>query len=53
MAVNNNEELLKRISRLVRQNQELEENLRILEKLNEKLISENEKIKSFNREDNS
>jgi adenylate cyclase len=47
MAVNNNEELLKRISRLVRQNQELEENLRILEKLNEKLISENEKIKSF------
>jgi adenylate cyclase len=49
MAVNNNEELLKRISRLVRQNQELEENLKILETLNEKLISENEKIKSFNR----
>jgi len=48
MTVNNNEELLKRISRLVRQNQELEENLRILEKLNEKLISENEKIRSFN-----
>ena len=48
MAVNNNEELLKRIARLVRQNQELEENLRILEKLNEKLTIENEKIKTVN-----
>jgi adenylate cyclase len=48
MAVNNNEELLKRIARLVKQNHELEENVRILEKLNEKLNRENEKIKSFN-----
>jgi adenylate cyclase len=47
MEVNNNEELLKRIARLVRQNQELEENLKILEKLNEKLLSENEKFKSY------
>jgi adenylate cyclase len=47
MAVNNNEELLKRIARLVKQNQELEENVRILEKLNDKLSRENEKIKSF------
>jgi adenylate cyclase len=48
MALNNNEELLKRIARLVKQNQELEENVRILEKLNDKLTSENDKIKSFN-----
>lgn len=48
MAANNNEELLKRIARLVKQNQELEENVRILEKLNEKLQSENEKIRAFN-----
>ena len=45
MAVNNNEELLKRIARLVKQNQELEENIRKLEKLYEKLFSENERIK--------
>jgi adenylate cyclase len=48
MAVNNNEELLKRIARLVKQNQELEENVRLLEKLNDKLLGENEKIRSFN-----
>jgi hypothetical protein len=47
MAVNNNEELLKRIARLVKQNQELEDNVRILEQLNDKLIRENEKIKSL------
>jgi adenylate cyclase len=45
MALNNYEELIKRIARLVRENQELEENLRILEKLNQKLTSENEKFK--------
>jgi adenylate cyclase len=48
MAVNNNEELLKRIARLVKQNQELEDNVRILEKLNDRLTRENEKIKTFN-----
>jgi adenylate cyclase len=48
MAVSNNDELLKRISRLVKQNQELEENIRKLEKLYEKLNRENEKIKALN-----
>ena len=47
MAVSNNEELLKRIARLVKQNQELEEHIRKLEKLNEKLTRENEKIKTL------
>ena len=47
MAENTNEELVKRIVRLVKQNQELEEHIRKLEKDNEKLISENEKIKSL------
>jgi class 3 adenylate cyclase len=44
MAENTNEELVKRIARLVKQNQELEEHIRKLEKDNEKLISENDKI---------
>ena len=48
MAVSNNEELLKRIARLVKQNQELEENLRTLERLYEKLNRENEKFKALN-----
>jgi adenylate cyclase len=47
MAVNNNEELLRRIARLVRQNRELEENIRKLEKLYEKLTTENERIKAL------
>ncbi len=47
MPLNNNEELLKRIARLVKQNQDLEENVRLLEKLNEKLLRENDKIKIF------
>jgi adenylate cyclase len=46
MAANNYEELLRRIARLVKQNKELEENLRLLEKLNDKLSRENEKIKA-------
>jgi adenylate cyclase len=45
MSAINNEELVKRISRLARQNQELEEHIRILEKMNEKLIRDNQKIK--------
>jgi adenylate cyclase len=48
MAVSNIEELLNRIARLVKQNQELEENLRTLQKLFEKLSLENEKIKTLN-----
>ena len=48
MAVSDNEELLKRIARLVKQNQELEEHIRKLEKLNEKLTAENEKFKTLN-----
>jgi class 3 adenylate cyclase len=48
MAASNIEELLKRIARLVKQNQELEENLRTLEKLYDKLTRENERIKAFN-----
>ncbi len=44
MTASNNEELLKRIARLVKQNQELEENIRKLEKLYEKLARENEKL---------
>jgi len=48
MSVSNNDELLKRIARLVKQNQELEETLRKLEKLNEKLGRENERYRSLN-----
>ncbi len=49
MAANNYEELLKRIARLVKENQELEENIKVLERLNEKLTVENEKFKSQHR----
>lgn len=42
----NNEELVKRISRLAKQNQELEELIRQLVKQNEKLQSENERLKT-------
>ena len=48
MTVTNNEEFLKRIARLAKQNQELEEHIKKLEKLNEKLTRENEKIKALN-----
>jgi class 3 adenylate cyclase len=47
MSVSNDEELLKRIARLARQNQELEESIRKLEKLNEKLNRENERFRSL------
>ena len=47
MAASKNEELLKRIARLVKQNQELEENIRKLEKLYEKLAGENERLKAL------
>ena len=47
MPVTNNEELVKRIARLARQNQELEEHIRKLEKMNEKQTRDNEKIEAF------
>src|SRR5664279_3895224 len=47
MSMNNNEELVKRISRLAKQNQELEERIKDLEKINERLIRDNQKIKSL------
>jgi adenylate cyclase len=46
MTAINSEELVKRISRLVKQNQELEEHLKKLEKINEKLTRDIEKYKS-------
>ena len=42
----NSEELIKRIAKLARQNQELEEHLKKLIKQNEKLAGENEKLKT-------
>ena len=47
MSAVNIDELVRRISRLAKQNQELEEQLKKLEKLNEKLTKENEKQKSL------
>ena len=47
MPVTNNEALVKRIARLARQNQELEEHIRKLEKMNEKLTRDNEEIEAF------
>lgn len=42
----NNDELVKRISRLAKQNQELEEHIKKLEKINEKLTRDLEKFRS-------
>jgi len=50
MISGNNEELLKRIAKLARQNQELEEHIRELHKQNEKLAGENEKLKAERQE---
>ncbi|MDX9726353.1 MAG: adenylate/guanylate cyclase domain-containing protein [Bacteroidales bacterium] len=50
MISGNNEELLKRIAKLARQNQELEEYIRELQKQNENLAGENEKLKSEHHE---
>jgi class 3 adenylate cyclase len=47
MPVTDNEELLKRIARLVKQNQELEEHIKNLEKMNEKLIRDYDKIEAL------
>jgi class 3 adenylate cyclase len=46
MITKNNEELVKRIARLVRQNKELEEQLKVLLKKIENLSGENEKLKA-------
>lgn len=43
----NNEELVKRIARLAKQNQELEDHIKKLEKQNDKLTREYEKIKAL------
>jgi Adenylate cyclase, family 3 (some proteins contain HAMP domain) len=47
MSVTNNEELVKRIARLAKQNHELEEHIKQLEKMNEKLVRDNQKIKAL------
>lgn len=46
MSVSNKDELVKRIAKLAKQSQELEEHIKILEKLNDKLSRENEKLKA-------
>lgn len=46
MAVSDNDELVKRIAKLARQNQELEDQIKKLLKKNEKLAGENEKLKA-------
>ncbi len=46
MIAKNNEELVKRIARLARQNKELEEQLKVLQKKNEQLSRENDKLKA-------
>jgi class 3 adenylate cyclase len=47
MSVTNNEELLKRIARLAKQNNELEEHIRNLQKMNENLFRDYQKIKAL------
>src|SRR5664279_16171 len=47
MSMNNREALVKRIARLAKQNQELEERIKDLEKINEKLLRDNQKIKTL------
>jgi class 3 adenylate cyclase len=49
MTVTTSDELVKRIARLARQNQELEEHIRKLEKINENLARDNENIIAVNR----
>jgi adenylate cyclase len=46
MAVTNNEELVRRIAKLAKQNQDLEEQLKNMIKLNEKLTKDNERLKA-------
>lgn len=48
MAITNNEELVKRIAKLAKQNRELEELIKKLMKQNEKLTKDNERVKALN-----
>jgi len=50
MISTNNDELIKRIAKLARQNKELEEQLKLLIKENEKLANENENLKVHSRD---
>lgn len=47
MTITNKEELLKRIAKLAKQNQELEELIKKLRKQNEKLTKDNERVKAL------
>jgi class 3 adenylate cyclase len=47
MVISSNDELVKRIAKLARQNQELEDHIKKLEKQNEKLLRDNEKLKAL------
>jgi len=47
MPVTNIEELVKRIARLAKQNQDLEDNIKNLEKMNEKLVRDYERIRAL------
>jgi adenylate cyclase len=47
MSVIKNAELVKRIARLARQNQDLEDHIKDLERLNEQLVRDNQKIKAL------
>jgi class 3 adenylate cyclase len=47
MSVTDNAELVRRISRLAKQNQDLEEHIKDLEKLNEKLVRDFQKMKAL------
>jgi class 3 adenylate cyclase len=47
MTGTNNEELVKRIAKLAKQNQDLEEHIKKLEKQNEKLLKDYEKLKTL------
>ena len=47
MTITNKDELLKRIAKLAKQNQELEELIKKLRKQNEKLTKDNERVKAL------
>lgn len=45
MPESNNEELVRRVARLAKQNKDLEERIKQMEKINEKLVHDNQKLK--------
>lgn len=45
MPLSNNEELVRRVARLAKQNKDLEEHIKQLEKMNEKLVRDNQKLR--------